>query len=770
MSVFTGDVNKLVAAPMLQDFLIDKDGTPMSGGTITMYHDNNRTTLKNWYYQSGTPGNYTYITLPNPLTLSAAGTITDINGVDTIPFYYPWSETDEDVHDPYYVTIVNYAMTNQITRANFPFEGGGGGGGGGVDTFNNLIINNGFWRNIAPNTLNVTPFTSFTYSATNMTLNPAGNLYSVIVAPSQHDGFRYPDIEFQKNNQSGTDKVTFVPFPSSTSLLIANTTTPEYYINHICSSPGTGETQKCYSFPISLHLNTLANVQFTFSIQAQNDVQTGVTTGAGNVINIFIYQDTGTGGTVVPVGPPLISINLNSTWTVYPASGVFPSTAGLTLGQGADDAFYLQVQMPLNVGCGINFTKPSLYLTETGVVPTTDFQTYDQVDAIINSPRLGDLRTSINNFYNYGWVPMNDGTIGIGGNTNNSNATNRANADTWQLYNLIWNIASPYSASGAGTTNQLAQMYTKSMTPTPIGYGPNISSPSTAYADFTAGNQLSLSKMMGKVIMGSVPTSALLPPNSQTVTSAQLTGTFTAAPGADGLLLTSTLPMVFGEQVQVSNSGGGLPGGLAPATTYYAVPASATTFYLAATLANAQVGTFQAYSTAGTGTQSVQTFALVFTSATAMNLFKGDTVTFTNTSGMLTPGTLPTGITANVIYYANPISTTTFTIATTFANAINGNYILYAGAGVAPNTVFSQIPISTLGEYDHTQLGIEVGPHQHFSLNNGFWDQGVSTTFGSSGGGNFIVASTTGLPSGSAAQATANVIQPATFYNMYIKL
>jgi hypothetical protein len=769
MSVFTGDVNKLVAAAMLQDYLVDKDGTPMSSGTVTMYHDNSRTTLKNWYYQSGTPGNYTYITLPNPLTLSAAGTICDINGVDTIPFYYPWSETDEDVHDPYYVTIVNHAMTNQITRANFPFEGEGGGGGGGVDTFNNLIINNGFWRNIAPNTLNVTPFTQYTYSATNMTLNPAGNLYTITVAPSQHDGFRYPDIEFQKNNQSATDKVTFVPFPSGLSLLIANTSTPEYYINHVCNSPGTGETQKCYSFPISLHLNTLANLPFTFTIQAQNDVQTGVTTGAGNVINIYIYQDTGTGGTPVAVGIPLLQINLNSTWSVYTASGVFPSTAGLTLGQGADDAFYLQVQMPLNVGCGINFTKPSIYISETGVVPTTDLQTYDQVDAIINSPRTGDLRTSINNFYNYGWLPMNDGTIGIGSSMSN----NRSNADTWPLFNLIWTIAAPYSASGAGTTNPLAQMYTTGPTFTPVGYGPNISSPTTAYGDFTAGRQLSLSKMMGRVIMGSVPLSALLPPNSQTVTSAQLTATFTAAPGASGLLLTSTLPMAFGEQVQVSNSGGGLPGGLSAATTYFAAPASASTFYLATSLANAQAGTFIAYSSAGTGTQSVQTFALVFTSATAMNLFKGDPVTFTNTSGSMSPGTLPTGITANTIYYANPISTTTFVIATSFANAINGNYILYAGAGVAPNTVYSQIPISTLGEYDHMQLGVEVGTHKHFSSSGGgFYEDSTSANV-VTGPGAFLpllTTTTTGLNTGSGGQATSNIIQSATFYNMYIKL
>ncbi len=113
------DTALLIAAPILQDYLVDKTGIPMAGGTITCYHDNSRTTLKNWYYQSGTPGNYTYIPLDNPLTLSAAGTIQDTNGVDTIPFFYPYSETNSNILDPYYITIVNFFKTNVITRANF---------------------------------------------------------------------------------------------------------------------------------------------------------------------------------------------------------------------------------------------------------------------------------------------------------------------------------------------------------------------------------------------------------------------------------------------------------------------------------------------------------------------------------------------------------------------------------------------------------------------------------------------------------------------------
>ncbi len=100
--------------------------------------------------------------------------------------------------------------------------------------------------------------------------------------------------------------------------------TPEFYINHVCANSPTGETQKEYQFPISLHVNTLASVPYTVTIQAQN---LGGTAPGQNTINLFIFQDTGTG--TVPPSPFLIgSITLNSSWTKYRFSTVFPSTAG----------------------------------------------------------------------------------------------------------------------------------------------------------------------------------------------------------------------------------------------------------------------------------------------------------------------------------------------------------------------------------------------------------------------------------------------------------
>ena len=57
----------LIASKALQQFLVDKDsGQPLASGTIDLYKDNSRNERKNWYYKTGTPGAYTFETLPNP--------------------------------------------------------------------------------------------------------------------------------------------------------------------------------------------------------------------------------------------------------------------------------------------------------------------------------------------------------------------------------------------------------------------------------------------------------------------------------------------------------------------------------------------------------------------------------------------------------------------------------------------------------------------------------------------------------------------------------
>jgi len=617
------NVDLLIAAPMLQDYLVDKDGTPMAGGTITCYQDNSRTTLKNWYYQSGTPGNYTYIRLPNPLTLSAAGTICDLNGVDTIPFFYPYSELDQSVFQPYYITIVNHAMTNQITRANFPFVPNGGTNPSTNSSFDNIIVNNEFWRNIG--SMNLT------------------NVTDTTVCPSQHDGFSGPDITFSKNVTGGQDTVTFTKFPLTKDPILTGDITPEYYLNHTCSNTPTGENRKNYLFPISLHVNTLASVPFTVTIQGQN---TGGTGAGQNTINLFIFQNTGTGTT--PPLPFLIgSISLSSAWTKYDFTSVFPATAGLTLGTGQDDALYLVVQMPLNVNCSINFCKPSIYLSTT--VPTNNFQSYDEIDSIINSPRTGDIRTSLNAFIPWGWVPLNGGTIGYNPGSPTYAPTTRNNQDTWQLYNLIWSLFKPFNS---GSTNILAQMYLPSSAATAYG--------ATAYADFTAGNPIALTQAMGKVILGGAPPSVLI---------SNYLSTFTGA-------------------------------------------------------------------------------ATTITPTFTMNLFNGMPIYFTGTATL----------TANLIYYVGNFNGTTFQVFTTFNNAITQTSPKTVDA---TGTIISCFNGSFEGEYQHTQLLVELAAHNHTVI-------GAAASAVAGAGATALGGTTTTSTTGSS--RPFNVTQPGVFYNMYMKL
>jgi hypothetical protein len=86
----------------------------------------------------------------------------------------------------------------------------------------------------------------------------------------------------------------------------------------------------------------------------------------------------------------------------------------------------------------------------------------------------------------------------------------------------------------------------------------------------------------------------------------QASVTFTASASTDVLTLTSALANLRrGNVVRVSNSGGGLPTGLAAATDYYVIPVGPLTYKLASSFANAMAGTAIDLSSAGTGTHTI---------------------------------------------------------------------------------------------------------------------------------------------------------------------
>lgn len=635
----------LIAAPMLQDYFVDKDtGAPLSAGIVTCYQDNSRTTLKNWYYQAGSPGAYTYITLPNPMTLSSVGTIVDGNGNDTIPFFYPYSETDNLTAQPYYITVDNSNGERQFTRQNFPFIAQTPSSNQ-VPTLDNYIINNQFWRNIGSQNIG-TIGQAFTIQ-----YNSSGTFYYTALAPSQQDGFSMPDLNYIKNVNGATETVTFTKFALGSDPLVDDIT-PEYYINHNCTASQAGETLKVYQFPISLHVKTLESVQAAITIQAQN-----VGGNVNNTITLYIYQFLGTGVTS-PAPIAVQTLTLTNDWKKYVIPFTFPSASGATLGNGADDALYLQIGMPLTVTCDINFTLPSIYLDSN--VPTNYFRTYDQVDSVISLPRTGDIRTSINTFFPYGWVPMSGGSIGNA----SSNATSRSNVDTWPLFNLLWRSFSQYTT---GSTNPIAQMVTSA--------GSNVAYGATPIADFNANNAIFLTQTMGRVMLGTAPYGSLL--------SGWAT-TFTA-----------------------SSSGG-----------------------------------------------------LLVTASNSINSWNGDTVTFTTTT------TLPTGLSAGVVYYVANFNSggPSFNVATSFANAIAGSVISYTDAGTGTHTLHLQPLGSVTGEYAHTQLTAELAAHVHGIDTYSAAGQVQIPWGGSNSSHNVINSQSTG------SSTPFNITQTATFYNMFMKL
>ncbi len=585
------DDQLLIASPTLQDVLVDKLGIALASGVVKCFQDGARTTFKNWYYQSGSPNNYTYIALPNPMTLSAAGTIVDVNGNDTIPFFYPYDPENNNAFQPYFIEVYDKDGQLQFTRQNFPFVANEAPGPEPIiinPTLQNVIINNRFWRNIG----SIVP-SSTTMGTWTTQYNNSGTVYYATLAPSQHDGFSMPDLNYIKTNNSATETISFASFAQSDTPILVGDITPEFYINHNCSGAGSSETLKVYQIPISLSTQSLVSVQASVTIQAINFA------GAANgTLQLFYYQFLGTGAASPnPVLINNVTIELTPDWEKYNFTFTLPPTEGLTLSTTGDDALYLQIGMPLNNTCNIGFTVPSIYLSDS--VPSNDFATYDQIDAVINTPRTGDLRTSLNSFYPFGWVPMNNGTIGWNSTLPAPTyvPTARNNQDTWPLYYLLWTAFKPYDSGGL---NPIAQMYTTGASTATTGYG------SSAYADFIAFKAINLTKSMGQILMGTVPISALL---AATPTISGYASIVTAS-SSSGLLLTTAasnlLSYFNGMPVIFTNTGGGLPGNLVANTVYYVAGFNgSTTFHVGTSFANAMAGTYVAYSSAGTGTTTV---------------------------------------------------------------------------------------------------------------------------------------------------------------------
>jgi hypothetical protein len=437
-------------APMPKWLLINNEGTVAGGAKLYTYRSLNKTEFKNVYQDPGMTIPYT-----NPI-------IFDLNGTQG-PFY--WVVDSAALDDTYYLEA--YDAQDNLLWTLDDFFPSGTGGGGNVTTYlpiKNYIANNQFIDHIDD------------------TVNPVG-VTNMVIAPSNHKGFTPdqvnpvistygvvgPDIRLVKNNTAATDQLTFPLFALASAPLTGDVT-PVDYVRYQCTNSPVGETFKAFQFPICQKVKNLSNQAMTFRIWAKCAAGT-------ETLSLYTLQYFGSGtAATAPFQDLVDTLALTTTWTLFTIPVVIPDVSGKSIGtpglQTDDDALYLQLSMPLGEPCDVWFTKPGLFLGT--INPDSEFDDYDEINSITQSPRTGTIMTSLMASPPKGWVAMNDGSIG----TLSSGATNRANEDCFQLYKTIWDAVIDAWA------------------PVSTGRG------ATAVADFIAGKTLTLPRTLGRVLGG----------------------------------------------------------------------------------------------------------------------------------------------------------------------------------------------------------------------------------------------------------------------------
>lgn len=434
-------------------YFVGLDGLPLGAGYMATYNNLNPTVYMPIYEDPA--GDFPFPASPIPNT-SIQGVLIDENGT-LGPIY--WEQDSSNPNSMYDIEVYD-ANGNLVYQMNNYLPNNGGGGGNITEglNFTNLIVNNVFWRNIEA------------------TANPIAS-QNVLLAPGAHSNFasstqptNQGDIRFIKSNLASSDQISFLPFTFGANAL-AGDVTPPVYLNYSCTGiGGGGETYKYVSYPISTDLQSTSGQSATVTIWARCN-------SGNNVMSLNLYQFFGDGGGAsAAVTTNVQNINLTTSWVKYVFTVTIPSVASKTLGACHNTGLYLQVGYPLSQTTNMDHVKASVYLAP--FEPELDYLTNDQIDAVINASRTGDVRISLNSFSPFGYVPCNDLTIG----NPSSNATNRADYDTFPLFDCIWNQVS----------NTYAPLLNSAGSPIARG--------ASSMADFAANNQLTLTQTLGRAL------------------------------------------------------------------------------------------------------------------------------------------------------------------------------------------------------------------------------------------------------------------------------
>ena len=444
-------------------YIADLVGKPLGAGYLVAFSNLDHTSVNLIFQDPAGLEPWPLVPVPNQ---AFNGILFDENGSQG-PFYFAFNTTTPAII--YYLEVYDKNGILQWTMDDYiPPSGTGGSIITDTSNLNNIVVNSPMWRMFNQNNLN-------TASTTAPAVNPASPF---IVAPSAHAGFAHnpaanpassglytgSDIVFLKNSVGESDTLSFVLFPTGVKTLPTDVT-PLGYLNYTCTSAAAG-TIKCIQVPICRNVSNLSQIPVTISFWARGN--SGSTT-----FNLAFWQFFGDGVATGPALSVVNSFNLTPAWAFYTFSIAVPSTIGKTLGLCDNDALFLQFQYPNNATTNIDFTLPRMYLGNVALM--SDYQSSDVIDGLINAPRTGNVKgvyDPLGITTQYGWVAMNDGTIGQSG----SGATIYANSNAYALYNFLYqNVSDTWAPVTGGRSGNSA-------------------------TDFTAGKVMALPKALGRAM------------------------------------------------------------------------------------------------------------------------------------------------------------------------------------------------------------------------------------------------------------------------------
>lgn len=344
---------RLILMSDLQSLFRDKDtGLPLAAGIITFYKDQSRTTKKPVYQLTGTPGNYSFSALPNPMILSGAGTFQYL-GNDIDVYYFPYEETPDEESttvELYYITVQNSGEVAQFTRQAWPNTIGSSTAAGNIV---NYIPNGQFLIH-----------TDLPETDT----KEAGEIRAAVTVLAQ-GGFYFVRPE----TSTAKDIVTFERINE----FVENPTqSPRYKMRVVNETVGANNAYKDFRIRFN-DVNKFASddAQYTFSL-------CGESMSAGTVpVTIFVVKNYGSGGDAQEESSKGL-LNIGNSFDQHQVLFTFGSNAGKVIGPNNDDYVEIAVRYPTSFTFDIALSD--IVLTD-GDVRVTSFPVTPNADFVIDA-------------------------------------------------------------------------------------------------------------------------------------------------------------------------------------------------------------------------------------------------------------------------------------------------------------------------------------------------------------------------------------------------